>query len=684
MDTLVIHSPDGTQHRLTPLVAAHPPPAPAPRLYLENPSDREKYLKDVYLKGGGIDAFSVRWCKTLEEAKKRKRAGDGFELPLPDAEYKVVAIKSPHALLAAAEPRGKFTSTKHLYLVNDAALARAVDEGRLELAGPSKPKAISAKKGKPAASSGGSWWALVCLYDGVFESLDLYATEGAAKAAKRQTEKDDRRYNCVVTVVKKKDLPPAPAPGTLSTPKDAEMARWAWDVSTFDDRRRQLIQAIGHVADAEAEKLTHLYFIQLRPDIQSRLKDRSAAIRRRHEVMLKAAGRDRPPAPAPKRDIVEQLIENRDQILEILDEMEMVLQGAEDSMILVRAQSYWLAHIRGALVGQTSMIGLNDTIEELGGKPGAAFDYPAPPELTATEVMLKNDIIVRRYPILGTSIWVYSAWEPDAEDHSSITRFQGVKGAEKGYYGKIGTVILPRGVAALSGRERVREVVRWLEGEYARAYKYIQQAFPETLNAYGRASMGEITFVAQDLIVRHPAPAPVEGERKTKILKSQKAMHIEAGRLIGKGYEVEQAKTESKIGGGWVLKYWMPEGGQFKLSEAKRIYLLGKKYVAEGRTMDEPQKEGCSWHDGSPMDQAIYYIGIYSDSLRAGKKQYFGQPTEEIIEEYRAVLRELEKMGNMAPAPPKLDRCVAKVSGRPGVVNPWAICQASLKRGKTQ
>jgi hypothetical protein len=42
----------------------------------------------------------------------------------------------------------------------------------------------------------------------------------------------------------------------------------------------------------------------------------------------------------------------------------------------------------------------------------------------------------------------------------------------------------------------------------------------------------------------------------------------------------------------------------------------------------------------------------------------------------------LDPFTRMASNPAKLDRCVSHVKAKGGADNPWAVCQASLGRGK--
>lgn len=73
-------------------------------------------------------------------------------------------------------------------------------------------------------------------------------------------------------------------------------------------------------------------------------------------------------------EAVEQLRELTDQLYETLDEMRRVIQEAKPSA-LNTAESYWLAHIDGALENRGSYLGgsfisLEDTIKDLEEEEG--------------------------------------------------------------------------------------------------------------------------------------------------------------------------------------------------------------------------------------------------------------------------------------------------------------------------
>jgi len=101
---------------------------------------------------------------------------------------------------------------------------------------------------------------------------------------------------------------------------------------------------------------------------------------------------------------------------------------------------------------------------------------------------MTGDVVVRKYPILGTNHLTYDAWEHTKDGHSTITFFKG-----EGWKGRVGTKRLPKHLEALPAysQDRLRKVKAWQEQEYSRAYRYIEEAFP-SIKGVGTRRMGQI------------------------------------------------------------------------------------------------------------------------------------------------------------------------------------------------
>jgi hypothetical protein len=104
-------------------------------------------------------------------------------------------------------------------------------------------------------------------------------------------------------------------------------------------------------------------------------------------------------------------------------------------------------------------------------------------------------VTIKSTKIIGTTITVYSAYEPAAHglpgagwDHSTLTSEDG----SDGFLGRIGTRRLPAELEALPAYsdERLAAVGAWQEAQYREAYALILAAHPEAID--GRRSMGEI------------------------------------------------------------------------------------------------------------------------------------------------------------------------------------------------
>ena len=95
-------------------------------------------------------------------------------------------------------------------------------------------------------------------------------------------------------------------------------------------------------------------------------------------------------------------------------------------------------------------------------------------------------IVVQRYRIIGTRLWVYNAWEPLTREgwstsHSLQHAFNDAAGHRR-EYGRVGTCRnLPPEIEALPAwaPHRALAVGVWYEAQFQRAYALIVEAFPE-------------------------------------------------------------------------------------------------------------------------------------------------------------------------------------------------------------
>lgn len=103
-----------------------------------------------------------------------------------------------------------------------------------------------------------------------------------------------------------------------------------------------------------------------------------------------------------------------------------------------------------------------------------------------------SKIIVEKTRIIGTKCDVYSAWEVDHGDHSTIQHIDGVR------YGRVGTRRLPAELEALPARTQERsDAVRAFHAkQYQEAYLAIYEKHPEvySLAKLENHDMGEITI----------------------------------------------------------------------------------------------------------------------------------------------------------------------------------------------
>lgn len=106
-------------------------------------------------------------------------------------------------------------------------------------------------------------------------------------------------------------------------------------------------------------------------------------------------------------------------------------------------------------------------------------------------------------------------------------------------------------------------------------------------------------------------------------------------------------------------------------SEAERIYKLAEKAKAEGKDSGEPLSGKCSLNEISPIDQAIYMIGLYARHNPSHKT--FGMTNEHLTEVYTGLARAIEELFGRteaaaeyrAPAPaPKSAGVMAEFSVR--------------------
>ena len=118
-------------------------------------------------------------------------------------------------------------------------------------------------------------------------------------------------------------------------------------------------------------------------------------------------------------------------------------------------------------------------------------------------------IVVRRYRIITTNLWVYEALEPRTthSTYQTIDRPEGRfvcrdAGGTRRYdsFGAIGTQDLPAHIAAMSTRReqldaRLDACKAWRESENARAHETILLAFPEA--ALGEKCGAQIEVTAK-------------------------------------------------------------------------------------------------------------------------------------------------------------------------------------------
>jgi hypothetical protein len=102
----------------------------------------------------------------------------------------------------------------------------------------------------------------------------------------------------------------------------------------------------------------------------------------------------------------------------------------------------------------------------------------------ATIELINLGILVHRYNIIGTRLWMYAAYEPTSlagKHHSSISSFDQHPHAEGIWYGTVTSAPLPEKIDRLPGmtQERYRAYDCWHKDRCAIAYNAIIQAFPE-------------------------------------------------------------------------------------------------------------------------------------------------------------------------------------------------------------
>jgi hypothetical protein len=120
------------------------------------------------------------------------------------------------------------------------------------------------------------------------------------------------------------------------------------------------------------------------------------------------------------------------------------------------------------------------------------------PALT-NETRAAGTVRVRRYNIIGTSMWAYVAYEPVTQGpltprHSTTTTIGGY------WYGTIPSRPLPPELAALPAHsdERYERVTAWQAANYLEALGHIRALFPETQYAYATQN-GEALLREEDL-----------------------------------------------------------------------------------------------------------------------------------------------------------------------------------------
>ena len=118
-----------------------------------------------------------------------------------------------------------------------------------------------------------------------------------------------------------------------------------------------------------------------------------------------------------------------------------------------------------------------------------------------------GDILVRRYRIITTILWIYEALEPRTTHKCfmSIERPQGkhtlttCEGTRRyDYFGAIGTQGLPAHIASMSTRRehldaRIDACAAWRASEATRAHEAINMAFPESVHGTRRDAQIEVT-----------------------------------------------------------------------------------------------------------------------------------------------------------------------------------------------
>lgn len=111
------------------------------------------------------------------------------------------------------------------------------------------------------------------------------------------------------------------------------------------------------------------------------------------------------------------------------------------------------------------------------------------------KVLKANGVVVERYRILGTDIFVHVAYEPLVKskehpfgDHSTITTIDGK------WFGQISTTYLPETFKDLKvgSKERTDAVIEYYASEYQRAYAEIIEVFPYCANGTKYAGQIEV------------------------------------------------------------------------------------------------------------------------------------------------------------------------------------------------
>lgn len=105
--------------------------------------------------------------------------------------------------------------------------------------------------------------------------------------------------------------------------------------------------------------------------------------------------------------------------------------------------------------------------------------------------------VVQKIQIIGTQLFVFSAWRFVDSLGAGCERFSSLTSVGDQWLGQIGHQVLPAELDALPActDERATAVRAWHQRLYSWAYQEIETVFPEAADPNGHRDMGEITIV---------------------------------------------------------------------------------------------------------------------------------------------------------------------------------------------